>query len=385
MTRRRIVIPRQLGFLLHAALTAAAWGGWWLGGVGTAPAWGAPQRLRDEQACVAALDHAKEQERTGSLLEAKDLFFSCARAPCAEFVRRQCAARHAKLEADTPTVVFVVTDSSGAARPDVQVRVDGSQLEGPLDGHPVEIDPGFHDFSFIANGHVFANQRVLVVQGQRNRFVTALMGANAEHQPAADQPSELAEAPVPPVQALRPPVSTTPARPAHRTGAARAPSVARTTTKTTGKTAADADAPGAGAGPAKPAEGPGAELAEEEPETGRPARGGLVRRMPWLLAGVGVASLGAGALLTTWGRRDNDQLAVCSPGCNPNDVRHIRRLYLGADVAFGVGIAAIAAGYWLYALGHAGSAGADAAGETALRLDLAPTRAGGLASVSGRF
>lgn len=371
---------------MRAALAAAAWGGSWLGGVATAPAWGAPQRLRDEQACVAALDHAREQEHTGSLLEAKDLFFSCARAPCAEFVRRQCAARHAKLEADTPTVVFVVTDSSGAARPDVQVRVDGSLLEGPLDGHPVEIDPGFHDFSFIANGHVFANQSVLIVQGQRNRFVTAPMGANAERQPAADQPSELAEAPVPPVQALRPPVSTTPVRTARRSGVVRAPSIAKTAMTTAGKTA-KTGAPGTGAGPAAPAEGPGTQPAEEEPGAASPAGSAFVRRLPWVLAGVGVASLGAGALLTTWGRRDNDQLALCSPGCNPNDVRHIRRLYLGADAAFGVGIAAIAAGYWLYALGHAGSAGEEqAAGETALRLELSPARGGGgLAAVSGRF
>jgi hypothetical protein len=371
VSRRRIIVC--------VALAAAVWPG----GVGTAPAWGAPQRLSDERACMAALDHAKEQERTGSLLEAKDLLLSCARAPCAEFVRRQCAARHAKLEADTPTVVFVVTDSSGAARPDVQVRVDGSLLEGQLDGHPVEIDPGFHDFSFIANGHVFSNQRVLIVQGQRNRFVTAMIGAKAERQP--DQPSELAEAPVPPVQALRPPVSTTPVRTARRSGVVRAPSVAKTAARTTTRTAANGGAPGTGAGPGGPAEGPGSELAEDQPGTASP-RGAFVRRLPWVLAGVGVASLGAGALLTTWGRRDNDQLAVCSPGCNPSDVRHIRRLYLGADVAIGVGIAALAAGYWLYALGHGGSAGEDVAGESALRLELSPTRgAGGLASLSGRF
>jgi hypothetical protein len=57
---------------------------------------------------------------------------------------------------------------------------------------------------------------------------------------------------------------------------------------------------------------------------------------------------------------------------------------VGADVAFGVGIAAIAAGYWLYAVGYTASK-ADTPAETALRLDLSPTRAGGLASLSGRF
>ncbi len=33
-----------------------------------------------------------------------------------------------------------------------------------------------HDFSFIADGHVFATQKILIVQGQRNRFITATIG-----------------------------------------------------------------------------------------------------------------------------------------------------------------------------------------------------------------
>jgi hypothetical protein len=151
----------------------------------------------------------------------------------------------------------------------------------------------------------------------------------------------------------------------------------------TGSMTAETGTPAPDAGPAARGDLQLSQDQDQESPSG-PGGGVFARRLPWVLAGVGVASLGAGALLTSWGRRDNDQLSICSPQCNPNDVRHIRRLYVGADVAFGVGIAALAAGYWLYAVGHDGST-AEASGETALRLDLSPTRAGGVASVSGRF
>jgi hypothetical protein len=343
-----------------------------------APAWGAPEHLRDESACVSALKHAKDQEQTGSLLDAKDLYLSCAHSPCAEFVRRQCSARHAKLEADTPTVVFVVTDSSGATRTDAQVRVDGTLLEGPLDGHPVEVDPGFHDFSFIVHGHVFATQKVMIVQGQRNRFVTTSVGATAGREAPIDQSSALAEAPVPPAQALRSPISTTPVRAARRPSSKKPVAAATDDNPTSTATSSTTTTPALVA----------ADAATPEPdETPAPPPAHTSKRalIPWILGAVGVASLGTAAVLTTWGRKDNDQLAICAPGCNDSDLRHIRRLYVGADVAIGVGVAALGAAYWVYARGRGTAAEAPPQAETALRLDLAPTRAGGVASISGRF
>ena len=35
--------------------------------------------------------------------------------------------------------------------------------------------PDMHEFTFTADGVVFATQKIMIVQGQRNRFITALM------------------------------------------------------------------------------------------------------------------------------------------------------------------------------------------------------------------
>jgi hypothetical protein len=348
-----------------------------------------PARLKDQRACAVVLTRAQEQERTGSLLEARDLFLSCARAPCTDFLRRQCAGRYAKLQADTPTIVFVVTDASGAPRNDVQVRIDGTLLEGPMDGHPVEVDPGFHGFSFIADGHVFATQKIMIVQGQRNRFVTEVMRAAGDRAPIADAQPSLSEAPVPP---LRAPISTTtPVRTARRPVATgRRPAATRAQNdvdpvETEADTAKIGTAPGTAPGTATGTTGINA--GDDRPAPA-PGPQGVYRVMPWVLGGVALGGAGAGALLTVWGRRDNDQLASCAPTCSADTLRHIRRLYTGADVAFGVGLAALGAAYWFYAVGQANPTVPEAAGsDTALRLDVnpAPTGSGGVASVSGRF
>jgi hypothetical protein len=347
-----------------------------------ATATAAPARRKDQQACAVALSRAQEQERTGSLLEARDLFLSCARAPCTDFLRRQCAGRFAKLEADTPTIVFVVTDAEGAPRNDVQVRIDGTLLEGPIDGHPVEVDPGFHDFSFIADGHVFATQKIMIVQGQRNRFVTEVMREGGDRAPLADARPSLSEAPVPP---LRAPISTTPVRPARRPAATGKRPAATRAQNDVSPVETEADTAKIGAAPGTAA---GAAEAGDDHPAPAPRPKGVYRAMPWVLGGVALGGAGAGALLTAWGRHDNDRLANCAPTCSTDTLRHIRRLYTGADVAFGIGLAALGAAYWFYAVGQSNPAAPESAGgDTALHLDvnLAPTWSGGVASVSGRF
>jgi hypothetical protein len=231
------------------------------------------------------------------------------------------------------------------------------------------IDPGLHEFSFSTGDHVFANQKILILQGQRNRFITALVDtagaghiANEREQAAV----ELGEVP-----------RTSPTR----TAASRVSA-----------TAANADA----VAPAAAAPAPGVETTAEKDEEDSPSgsarssapepvKTSRHRLLPILLGGVGVVSLGAGALLTYWGRKDNDALAQCSPNCAANTLPHIRRVYYGADAAIGVGIAALAAAYFVYDIKH-GSSGEVAGGE-ALRFGIEPTRTGGggLASVSGAF
>ena len=117
------------------------------------------ERLSDERACITAFKKAKEHESSGKLQEAKDLLMSCAQAPCGSFLRQQCSSKYNQLESDTPSVVLIVTDASGAPRADVQVRMDGEVFTQQLDGRALTVDPGMHEFTFAADGVVFATRR----------------------------------------------------------------------------------------------------------------------------------------------------------------------------------------------------------------------------------
>lgn len=72
-----------------------------------------------------------------------------------------------------------------------------------------------------------------------------------------------------------------------------------------------------------------------------------VRPVPlgtWVLLGVGVAGAGAFAGMGLTGKSQEDELKdVCSPNCTDHDTKSMRSLYLGADIAAGVGAAALIA------------------------------------------
>jgi hypothetical protein len=114
------------------------------------------------------------------------------------------------------------------------------------------------------------------------------------------------------------------------------------------------------------------------------------RRIPTLsfvTAGVGLASLGAGALLTYWGRKDTDLLGPCSPSCSQSSADHIHNLYLAADISIGVGVAALAGSYWAYAhfrSTHEGSE-QEVAERSTPTLVVAPTPSGAVGALSGHF
>ncbi len=97
---------------------------------------------------------------------------------------------------------------------------------------------------------------------------------------------------------------------------------------------------------------------------------------------MGVA--GAGALLTYWGRVDNEQLAVCSPACSQTSVDHVHRLYIGADVAFGVGGPPRSRRQ----LGRTRIGARERArrsSDAAFRVDVRPTGSGAVAGLGGTF
>jgi hypothetical protein len=233
-------------------------------------------------------------------------------------------------------VVPVALDESGNPVADVRVSVDGQPLAAKIDGRSLQVDPGLHEFSFQTAGGALSTQKILIMQGQRNRPISVeLSGSTAK----ATTPSVL------PLQRA----ALVDSRPA---------------LENTAGVTVDADP-----------------LDKDDPDV-RPAR--RTRVAPWILGGVGLAGVGGYALLTFWGRKDNQLLGDCTPQCPQGGVDRVKKLYLLANVSLGVGAAALVGATYLFIRSR------SASHEVAVKppsyaVDVQPVPAGAVASLRGAF
>jgi hypothetical protein len=302
--------------------------------------------------CAAMAASGHERDAAGRLREARWFFLKCATAACGP-IQTKCASAAAALNASIASIVPVVTDATGALLVDVEVKVDGEPLTTKLDGRPLAVDPGVREFSFRARtgdapgAEVSLTRKIMILERQRGAL-----------------PIEL---PPPTVGEAKPSVATSdePAEPAEK------PSAAADATQIVATP------------PVGVASSTGAPLDV-------PARSGGSPALGLVLGGAGVLGLAAGALLTYWGKTDNDSLARCAPNCAPASLDHIRTMYLASDISFGVGGAALGAAALVLALSHRGAPAASAAAKAspaqrAFVFDLGPTRGGGVVSFGGVF
>jgi hypothetical protein len=293
-------------------------------------------------ACMTIYKSAQDHQQAGQLREARDQLAICAKATCGGLARK-CAMEASQLDSDIPSIVPVVTDDSGVPVVDVQVKMDGASLTSHLDGRALAVDPGVHEFTFSTDRGVFATEKIMIVQGQRNRPITV-----SEHAPTRKVAEKKAE----PAGAAAP----------------------QTETKASASAPAPADAP--------PARSETATHEDAAPATS-PGNGRSLL-LPLVLGSVGVVGLAGGGLLTLWGRKDNDALSQCTPNCLPSSLDHIRALYIAADISFVVGVAGLGAATWLY-LRPGASDEKPPAQAASVRFDMHPTPSGAFASVRGAF
>ncbi|HEY3818212.1 MAG TPA: hypothetical protein VGL81_13625 [Polyangiaceae bacterium] len=281
----------------------------------------APARERSpSRACRAAYEGAQESERSGHLREGRAQLLECAKASCGA-LQKKCASRAGQLASDIALIEPVVTDAGGAALLDAQVKVDGELLTSRLDGRPLAVDPGAHQLSVTARvgpwpgREVSTTQAITIEQGQRGPIAIAL--------PPLDD-GALATAP-------------------DLTGDA-------------GTSAAASKTPA----PANPEHEPAVTVRHHGPSA-----------FAYLLGGVGLLGVGAGGLLTYWGKTDNTALAGCAPNCAPASVAHIRELYLASDVSLAAGGAMLGLAALLFS--------------TTSHVEVQPVHSGALASFRGAF
>ena len=319
---------------------------------------GASSRARENKTeCAAAFDKAKETANGSQIREANEWFAVCAQPSCGRSMSKRCAAVHARIAAMIPSVVPVVTDGDGVAVRDVVVRMDGESLTSNLDGSAIVVDPGDHQFTFSRDGEVFATRQLAIERGQQRQVVSATLQPRKRDEGHA-APATLGEESAP----------------------ARAPRKVPAVTKEVAAAAAAEDEGDAEHAPS---------LVKRARRTGEEAEES--RGAPWsayALAGVGLLGVGGYATFNLKGSADNDALAaLCKPSCRPESVRHVRNLYLAADISLGIGLAALAGSTYLFFRSP------DSAEEESPRagrghisqIGVAPTSAGALATVGGTF
>jgi hypothetical protein len=294
-----------------------------------------------KRACKVAYKSALEREESGRLREARDLFSRCSAATCGK-VRAECKSSYALLNSDIPSVVPVVTDEEGELVFNVQVTMDGEVLTSRADGRPIVVDPGGHEFSFSTADGVFAKQNVMIRRGQRNLTLPVSIQSSS-----SDKRSAKSVAPSP--KSVEP-TRAKPSAKAEPKEAAPAPSVEEAVHEATPPETVSTGGPGA---------------------------------LPYVIGGAGLAAIGTGAMLTVWGRKDNDLLRGCAPYCAQASVDRVSALYTASTVSIGVGVAAIGVAAFLFAT--SGSSGEKPPARSAYFIDVQPAPSGAFATVSGAF
>lgn len=282
---------------------------------------------------------AQKEQAAGHLARAVELYSACAATTECGGLAPRCQARLQEARAQLPSVVPLVTDDTGNAYTEVQVKMDGTPLISRLDGMALPVAPGLHEFDFATDKGVFAKRKILVAEGQHYRPVEVHM-PNPDGTPKVEPPPSTGASPM-----TGRPVDVTPSA---------QPSSEKPVPEETRPEPADRPAPKRGPG-----------------------------WLPYAVGGLGVASLGAGVLLTAWGKKDNDSLQGCQPNCFQSSVDHVRTLYLAADVAYGVGVAGLGTAAVLFLV--RGSRAEAPPPPAAVKLDVQPTRSGALASLRGTF
>lgn len=137
-------------------------------------------------ACATASDNAQPLLKARKLRAAKQQLLICVSKSCPSMVRDDCASQLNGIEKAMPTIVFAATDAQGADLSAVIVKMDGQQLADHLDGTPLAVDPGEHEFRFETSGRSPVFKKLVVHETEKERRVALSFAA----QEAPPSPSE---------------------------------------------------------------------------------------------------------------------------------------------------------------------------------------------------
>ncbi len=137
-------------------------------------------------ACLAAYENSQLRRRDQALLEARRELRACASDQCPAVARTDCVKWLSEVDAEIPSVIFEATERAVAVF-DVAVKIDGATAAERLDGHPVELDPGLHTFTFERSGEAPGETKLIVRPGERDRIVSVELSPAPSATPPAPE------------------------------------------------------------------------------------------------------------------------------------------------------------------------------------------------------
>ena len=277
-------------------------------------AWPAAAAAVDEPlTCAQAYERAQEEKATGQLKAAIEHLKRCVDAKCAKFIRKDCVRWMEDAQRALPTVVFSILEG-GDEITDVEILCDDKILIRMLDGEPIPIDPGLHDFTFNVPGLVPAERQVLIHEGERNRIIKVEFRS----------PESIAPPPPSPPPPSPPPSPLPPSPPP--------PS------------------------PPPPAPSSNAEFtlsAKPNPPLAESSSPSLAHAWPYGLAGVGALGVAGFAVFAALGASQKGDLErSCSPFCQTGQVDSAKTKYILADTCLGVGLVSLGVATYLLVKRH---------------------------------
>lgn len=245
---------------------------------------------RAANTCLTANDAAQDLRNAGKLREARAQLLVCSRPSCNAVVRADCEKWLKEVDAQMPSLVVRTVDSRGRDVMNARVTIDETTID--LDGNAVPVDPGQHVIRAKAKSGDIAEQKALVVIGEKARVIEIRFNAELTQDGLKQEP-------------IKPPNNDDPPKD-------------------------NRDTRGAG-----------------------PSSGESPRVVPLLLAGIGVVSLGVFGFLEISAQSDfSDLKDTCAPKCPPSRTEPVKDKFVAASVMLGVSAVALGAAAILYFTGR---------------------------------
>jgi len=129
--------------------------------------------------CAEAFEQSQVLRNSFQYVAATAQALRCASLECGSVLSEECNRIYGELQAATPSIVLGARSEGGGELRGVSVRVDGGARPVTLDGTPLLLDPGDHEFAFSAPGFEPLEQRVVVLAGERFRPIIGVLKKEA--------------------------------------------------------------------------------------------------------------------------------------------------------------------------------------------------------------